>query len=47
MKDVFDMSLDDIANALGTTLGAVKSALHRGRARLDELSCPRDQDELH
>ncbi len=36
MKDVFDMSLDDIANALGTTLGAVKSALHRGRARLDE-----------
>jgi len=36
MKDVFDMSLDDIANALGTTLGAVKSALHRGRSRLDE-----------
>jgi len=34
------MSLDDIANALGTTLGAVKSALHRGRARLDEPEAP-------
>ena len=42
MKDVFDMSLDDIANALGTTLGAVKSALHRGRARLDEPEAPPD-----
>jgi RNA polymerase sigma-70 factor (ECF subfamily) len=34
LKDVFEMSLRDIAATLGTTLGAVKAALHRGRGRL-------------
>lgn len=34
MKDVFDMDLKEIANVLGTSVGAVKSALHRGRSRL-------------
>lgn len=34
LKDVFDFSLDDIASVLGTTTGAVKAALSRGRARL-------------
>ena len=34
LKDVYDASLDEIALVLGTSVGAVKSALHRGRARL-------------
>lgn len=36
LKDVFDLSLDEVADALGTTTGAVKAALHRGRGRLVE-----------
>ena len=34
LKDVFDFSLEEVAEALGTTVGAVKAALHRGRGRL-------------
>lgn len=34
MKDVFDLSLQEIAGVLGTTANAVKAALHRGRGRL-------------
>jgi len=34
MKEVFDMSLGEISHVLGTTVGAVKAALHRGRANL-------------
>jgi RNA polymerase sigma-70 factor (ECF subfamily) len=37
LKDVFDFSLDEIADMLCTSSGGVKSALHRGRARLVEL----------
>jgi RNA polymerase sigma-70 factor (ECF subfamily) len=36
LKDVFDLSLDEIAAALSTTVGAVKAALHRGRGKLVE-----------
>ncbi len=36
LKDVFDLSLAEIAELLQTTAGAVKSALHRGRTRLKE-----------
>lgn len=36
LKDVFDFSLDEIAEALTTTTGAVKTALHRGRGKLVE-----------
>jgi RNA polymerase sigma-70 factor, ECF subfamily len=36
LKDVFDLSLEEIAEALSTTTGAVKSALHRGRGKLAE-----------
>src|SRR5262249_10955818 len=32
----FDFSLDEIADALETTTGAVKAALHRGRGKLAE-----------
>jgi RNA polymerase sigma-70 factor (ECF subfamily) len=34
LKDVFGYPLDEIASLIGTSTGAVKSALHRGRATL-------------
>ncbi len=34
LKDVFDFSLEEIAEVLATSPGAVKAALHRGRGRL-------------
>ena len=36
LKEVFEMSLEEIAGVLSTTIGAVKAALHRGRSRLKE-----------
>lgn len=36
LKEGFDMRLDEIAQLLSTTEGAVKAALHRGRERLRE-----------
>jgi RNA polymerase sigma-70 factor (ECF subfamily) len=36
LREVFDMTLQEIAETLATTLGAVKAALHRGRGRLAE-----------
>jgi RNA polymerase sigma-70 factor (ECF subfamily) len=36
LKDVFDFSLDEIAEILSTSVGAVKAALHRGRGKLAE-----------
>ncbi len=36
LKDVFDFSLEETAEALSTTVGAVKTALHRGRGKLVE-----------
>jgi RNA polymerase sigma-70 factor (ECF subfamily) len=38
LKDVFDLSLAEIATALSTTPGAIKTALHRGRGKLVEPS---------
>ena len=35
LKDVFNFSLEDTANYMETTVGAVKSALHRGRGKLE------------
>jgi RNA polymerase sigma-70 factor (ECF subfamily) len=34
LKEVFELSLDEIAEALATTAGAVKTALHRARGKL-------------
>lgn len=44
LKDVFDLGLDEIAEALGTTTGTVKATLHRGRGKLaePEPTTPRD-----
>jgi len=36
LKDLFDMSLEETAVVLETSVGAVKAALHRGRGRLHE-----------
>jgi len=36
LKEVFEMSLDEIADVLSTSIGAVKAALHHGRGRLRE-----------
>jgi len=41
LKDVFDLSLEDAAEILATTVGAVKSALHRARGRLEPAAKPR------
>jgi RNA polymerase sigma-70 factor (ECF subfamily) len=41
LKDAFDLDLSDIATVLGTSVGAVKAALHRGRTKLAE---PRADD---
>ena len=35
LKEVFDLTLREIADILDTSEGAVKSALHRGRARME------------
>ncbi len=34
LKEAFDLSLDETAATLGTSVGAVKAALHRGRGKL-------------
>ncbi len=41
LKDVFDFSSEELAEVLGTTPGAVKAALSRGRARLAETAALR------
>jgi RNA polymerase sigma-70 factor (ECF subfamily) len=37
LKDVFDYSLEEVAALVGNTVGGVKSALNRGRAKLSTL----------
>lgn len=34
LKDVFDYSLEEVAEVIGSTVGGVKAALHRGRSKL-------------
>jgi len=46
LKDVFDFSLEEIAGILATSVGAVKSALHRGRGKLAaDLAPPRPRGQ--
>jgi RNA polymerase sigma-70 factor (ECF subfamily) len=40
LKDVLDHPLDEIAELTGSTLGGVKAALHRGRAKLASAPAP-------
>lgn len=44
LKDVLDQSLEDIAQTVGSNVGAVKSALHRGRAKLEHLESTQEDD---
>jgi RNA polymerase sigma-70 factor (ECF subfamily) len=46
LKDVFDLSAEEIAEALSTTVGAVKTALHRGRGKLVEPPDAADAREV-
>lgn len=43
LKDVFDLSLEEVASTLSTSVGAVKAALHRARGKLvaPEIEAPR------
>ena len=50
LKDVFEYSLEEIAELVGSTVGGVKSALKRGRSKLATLQAPiarRRADEDH
>ena len=40
LKDVFELSLEEVAEVLSTTAGAVKAALQRGRGKLVEPQPP-------
>src|SRR5262245_15471942 len=43
LKDVFDYSLEEIAELVGSTVGGVKAALNRGRSKLASLPQPTTQ----
>lgn len=45
LKDVFELSLEEIAEALDTTVGGVKAALHRGRGKLVDEGVPQSPTE--
>jgi RNA polymerase sigma-70 factor, ECF subfamily len=40
LKDVFDYKLEEIAELIGSTVGGVKSALSRGRSKLETSPAP-------
>jgi RNA polymerase sigma-70 factor (ECF subfamily) len=40
LKDVFELSLEEVAEALGSTVGGIKAALHRGRGKLVDDAAP-------
>src|SRR5919107_5029360 len=44
LKDVLDHSLEEIAALTSSTVGGVKAALHRGRAKLAASPVPRPRD---
>ena len=46
LKDVFDLTLEEAALALKTSVGAVKSALHRARQRLSQCKTAADSKAL-
>ena len=41
LKDVFDYSLEEIADLVDSTVGGVKAALHRGRAKIKASPAPK------
>jgi RNA polymerase sigma-70 factor, ECF subfamily len=47
LKDLFDMSLEESARILGTSIGAIKAALHRGRSRLQDAQSTRPKPRMN
>ena len=45
LKDVFDYSLEEIAELVDSTVGGVKAALNRGRAKLASSPAPSQPPE--
>jgi RNA polymerase sigma-70 factor (ECF subfamily) len=45
LKDVFELSLEEIAEALASTVGGIKAALHRGRGKLVDERVPETKRE--
>jgi RNA polymerase sigma-70 factor (ECF subfamily) len=45
LKDVFDLRVDEIAETLSTSVGAVNAALHRARGRLADAAADADVNE--
>jgi len=41
LKDVFDYSLEEIAELVNSTVGGVKAALHRGRSKIKASPVPK------
>lgn len=42
LKDVFELSLEEVAEALSSTPGSIKTSLHRAREKLAESAEPRE-----
>ena len=47
LKDLFDISLEETARILGTSVGAIKAALHRGRSRLQDAQATRPKPRMN
>ncbi len=47
LKELFDMSLEESARILGSSIVAVKAALHRGRARLHDPQSTRPKPRMN
>lgn len=46
LKDVFEFTLEEVAEALSTTVTGVKAALHRARGKLTAVEAPRPGSEI-
>jgi RNA polymerase sigma-70 factor (ECF subfamily) len=47
LKDVFEYSLEEIAELVESTVGGVKAALNRGRSKTESLQSPTRQFGVH
>lgn len=47
LKELFDMTLEESARILGTSIGAIKAALHRGRSRLRGAQSTRPKPRMN
>jgi len=47
LKDLFDMNLEECARILGSSIGAIKAALHRGRSRLQDTQAMQSKRQMN